>query len=390
MERLLQEGEIVEQDRKLEAVRSMLHRCRSENVTNVEKCTIRRANMVEDVLTYFREMLLERIKFSLKVIFTGEPGIDEGGLLTEMFSVFYDRVFQGEGGLFESAESVGENDEGVKKPIIGVVLPTSADPSVDLLLNLKAFGRAMVKTLYEGRRIGSRLCPSVFKFITGTSPNMRDLQIYDPQTARSLQWTLATVGVEDVGLNFESVGMPDLGPVDDTNKATFVMMKINSILVETRKPQLIAIKEGFAEAMAALSEEAAPFLKLLSHADWRVMLCGEAAINGHQIVSCLKFFGFPRKSTVPEWLKEILISSSDDHLRQFLVFVTGSPSLPSVQSQSPDERLEITVRCQPRSGALPIAHTCFFQLDIPDYRSKEVFQQKLIYAIQNVNTFEIV
>lgn len=40
----------------------------------------------------------------------------------------------------------------------------------------RAVGRAMVKCLLEGRRIGSRLAPSVFKFITGTDTTLRDLQ----------------------------------------------------------------------------------------------------------------------------------------------------------------------------------------------------------------------
>ena len=43
----------------------------------------------------------------LKITFVGEPGVDEGGLLTEMFTIFYDAVFSGHGGLFESASQAG-------------------------------------------------------------------------------------------------------------------------------------------------------------------------------------------------------------------------------------------------------------------------------------------
>lgn len=43
-------------------------------------------------------------------------------------------------------------------------------------LRYRAIGRAMVKCLLEGRRIGSRLAPSVFKFITGIDTTLRDLQ----------------------------------------------------------------------------------------------------------------------------------------------------------------------------------------------------------------------
>lgn len=42
----------------------------------------------------------------------------------------------------------------------------------------RAVGRAMVKCLFEGRRIGSRLAPSVFKFIKGTETTLRDLQVW--------------------------------------------------------------------------------------------------------------------------------------------------------------------------------------------------------------------
>ena len=170
-----------------------------------------------------------------------------------------------------------------------------------------------------------------------------------------------------------------------------------------------------------------------------------------KINSILKFNGFPQKSKIPVWLREIILSSSDDHLRKFLVFVTGSPSI----SSSSRGKMEINVRCQARSGLLPVAHTCFFHLgmvvynylisiifaqsifrflifkfftflhsstniwfliiwkffwnfkkkfllfffffflsnyllDIPDYREKEILWNKLNYAIDNATTFEIV
>ena len=62
---------------------------------------------------------------------------------------------------------------------------------------LHAVGASIVKALYEGKRIGSRLCPFVFKFIASAnpSPTLRDLQYFDPQTAKSLQWMLVTSGI---------------------------------------------------------------------------------------------------------------------------------------------------------------------------------------------------
>jgi hypothetical protein len=37
--------------------------------------------------------------------------------------------------------------------------------------------------------------------------------------------------------------------------------------------------------LKSLSLEAAPFLSLLSHTDWRVMLCGDSAVSGPQVTS---------------------------------------------------------------------------------------------------------
>ena len=53
-------------------------------------------------------------------------------------------------------------------------------------------------------------------------------------------------------------------------------------------------------------------------------------------------------------------------------------------------KVEITVRCQPRSAALPAAHTCFFQLDVPDYDKEAVLRHKLLQAVNNTSSFDVV
>lgn len=54
------------------------------------------------------------------------------------------------------------------------------------------------------------------------------------------------------------------------------------------------------------------------------------------------------------------------------------------------DQVEITVRCQPRSAALPAAHTCFFQLDVPDYDKESVLRHKLLQAVNNTASFDVV
>ena len=61
---------------------------------------------------------------------------------------------------------------------------------------------------------------------------------------------------------------------------------------------------------------------------------------------------------------------------------TGSPALP------PDASFEIQIRAQPRSAALPVAHTCFFHVDIPDYADENEFITKLSTANLECGTFD--
>ena len=147
--------------------------------------------------------------------------------------------------------------------------------------------------------------------------------------------------------------------------------------------QLEAIRRGFVAALRELSPEAAPFLKLFSSTDWRVLLCADDdRLTPDRVLDALAFVGWPKRSVVPDALRRSVRAFDKDSLRRFLVFATGSPGLPSAPG------FEIQVRAQPRSPALPVAHTCFFHLDIPDYADEGEFVAKLTTAILECGTFD--
>ena len=65
-------------------------------------------------------------------------------------------------------------------------------------------------------------------------------------------------------------------------------------------------------------------------------------------------------------------------------FMQGSPSLPV----SAVGNMELVVRGLSRSNALPVAHTCFNELDIPCYETAEIFNEKLKTAIHESASFD--
>ena len=117
-------------------------------------------------------------------------------------------------------------------------------------------------SFYEGRRIGSRFAPSLYKYLahgeenklgnsTAMPKGLDDLKRYDPDVGASLEWLLSNSGVEHLGMDFEDVPGEKPQPVNDHNKALFVRRKIKYILVGSRAKQLEAIRSGFWQVRVA-------------------------------------------------------------------------------------------------------------------------------------------
>jgi len=140
-------------------------------------------------------------------------------------------------------------------------------------------------------------------------------------------------------------------------------------------------------------------------------------------------------SQTPSHLKRFLADISQNNLRRFLWFVTEQDIIPTSGLLNPNmftpHRDKITVECTPPSPsispsssssspppsssppssssppppslspsllsspspstptALPVAHVCFYKLDLPDYNDYEVLKTKLLLAISNTSTFEL-
>ena len=400
MDRYIAGGDIVGPNAKLEAVRDLLSSVRSESRAERAVIEVRRGDaLVDDVLAFFgREAVNERrfqegkkvqgTRRPLKVTFAGEAGVDEGGLTAEMFALFFEAALKAEAGLFEDAGG---------EVVLPARMPESPTPKEKhaKVERLEAFGRALVTACYEGCGAPSRLGPSLFKYLAhgarhaaaGDGRALRDLQKFDPVLGSSLEYMLSHAPPlgGDWGLDFSDVdASAQSRPVTEANKHSFVVLKVRHALVGCRTEPLDAIRRGFVAALHELSPEASPFLKLFSSTDWRVLLCAaDEDLTPSKVLAKFKYVGFAKASLVPDALNRAIAKFDKDSLRRFLVFATGSPSLP------PESRdFEMQVRAMPRSNSLPVAHTCFFHVDIPEYASEEEFITKLMTAIHECGSFD--
>mmetsp|Transcript_29285 Transcript_29285/g.100985 ORF Transcript_29285/g.100985 Transcript_29285/m.100985 type:complete len:1151 (+) Transcript_29285:141-3593(+) len=394
IDRYIAGGDIVGCNEKLDAVRSLLRNVRAAERSHRMSLTVRRGpDLMRDVFSFFRSAKARRTKAwtrrPLKVTFAGEDGVDEGGLTVEMFALFFAAALNS--ALFEDAGGA-------------VVLPAKAPADeaerAQFLQDHEAFGRAIITAAYELCAIPTKLAPSLFKFLAhgkahapaGDGRALRDLTQFDAQLGASLEKMLATAG-DDWGLDFaefEEESVQNQGEaatprrVSEANKAQFVALKVRRTLVGCRLEALEAIRRGFEASLAELSPEAAPFLKLFSATDWRVLLCGAGdALTAAAVLHHLKFAGFPKRSVVPAAVRSAVEQFPTDSLRRFLVFATGAPALPARR-----KGFEIVVRAAPASNALPVAHTCFAHVDVPDVADASVCVAKLQMAIYECGSFD--
>ena len=86
-----------------------------------------------------------------------------------------------------------------------------------------------------------------------------------------------------------------------------------------------------------------------------------------------------------KWFWEILKEMSAEERTMFLRFVWGRSKLPS------SGKLKSFTLSKLNRGddALPISHTCFFQLELPDYSTKEVMRDKILYAISHCTAIDL-
>ena len=147
--------------------------------------------------------------------------------------------------------------------------------------------------------------------------------------------------------------------------------------------QMKAVRRGL-EMVVPLSS-----LHLFTWQDLRFLVCGRGmsaqAVNLLQQMTAYNG-GCRKASKHIQWFWEILKNDFTDEQRgQYLSFVWGRSRLPTSAKDFEDKH-KINSRSmntdKSRDDKFPVAHTCFFTLDLPAYTNKATMLQKLSIAIQ--------
>lgn len=121
-------------------------------------------------------------------------------------------------------------------------------------------------------------------------------------------------------------------------------------------------------------------VSLIKWKDLETMVCGNPNVDVDLLKSCTEYSGYSESDRNIEWFWEVMREFSQNDRKAYLRFTWGRNRLP-LSKEGFKQKMKIS-----RSGntdALPMSHTCFFSLDLPNYSSKDIMKQRITYAIYN-------
>jgi hypothetical protein len=85
----------------------------------------------------------------------------------------------------------------------------------------------------------------------------------------------------------------------------------------------------------------------------------------------------------------VLESFTPEQRRLFLKFMWGRNRLPLTEDDWGDTRMRIHTLDKPNPNSyFPVAHTCFFSIELPRYTTREICYKRLLYAIHNCTSID--
>ena len=165
----------------------------------------------------------------------------------------------------------------------------------------------------------------------------------------------------------------------DENKDEYVRLIAHHRMTASFRKQIDAFLEGFHELVPS------ELISIFDPQQLELLTCGLPEIDMDDLHAHTTYQGY--KSSDPQiiFLWNVLRSFEKLEKALFLQFVTGTSKVPldgfrSLQGSEGTQHFNVHKAYG--SDLLPTAHTCFNQLDLPEYESEEKMRAKILIAIR--------
>ncbi|KAK7429230.1 E3 ubiquitin-protein ligase tom1 [Neonectria magnoliae] len=345
--------------------------------------SVRREHVFHDSFKslYFKSG--DEMKFGkLNIRFHGEEGVDAGGVTREWFQVLSRQMFDANYVLFTPVSS----DRTTFHPnkLSGI--------NDEHLMFFKFIGRIIGKALYEGRLLDCYFSRAVYKRILGKSVSVKDMESFDPDYYKSLCWMLdnditdiitETFSVEDDEFGVTNVvDLVENGreiAVTEENKHDYVRLVVEHKLLSSVKEQMESFLRGFHEIIPS------ELIAIFNEQELELLISGLPDIDVDDWKSNTEYHNYNPSSQQIQWFWRALRSFDKEERAKLLQFVTGTSKVPlngfkELEGMNGVNRFNIH-RDYGNKDRLPSSHTCFNQLDLPEYESYDALRSQIMKAI---------
>jgi len=386
----LPRGALIDESASFRSKRAYLRRCFEKRMQQIcasggvlnktMTVAVSRGNLLEDSLRRLYGAEPEELDGGLlRVRFEGEEGLDAGGLAKDWFVETARKLYEGSAGLLRITDAgfvaIDPRAAALHKPTESKWL-------------FKAVGQFLAKALIDNQTLGMSLERVLTKLLLGREPVLDDLRDSEPEFFKGLNWVLDN-NVEGSDLTFtcsyELFGeskVVELVPfgaaklVDDDNKGEYVGLMQTWLFNGRYQPALGHMLAGFSEHVPLA------WLQHFRVEETQMLFSGSPSIDVSDVKKDFALQGgFTEDSPQVVWLWDVLEELDQELLSQFVSFFSGCPCLPY---DGLDPPLLVTLSAEGTDAMLPRAHTCFNQLVIPAYTSKEVLRERLLYGLREV------
>lgn len=389
---LLKAPRLIDFDNKRAYFRSRIRQQHEQHLSGPLRISVRRAYVLEDSYNQLRMRPTADLKGRLNVHFQGEEGIDAGGLTREWYQLLSRVIFDKGALLFTT---VGNNVTFQPNP--------NSVYQTEHLSYFKFVGRVVAKALFDGQLLDVYFTRSFYKHILGVKVTYHDIEAVDPDYYKNLKWmlendvsdvpdlTFCMDADEEKHILYEKTEVTDyeLKPggrnirVTEETKHEYVDLVAEHILTNAIRPQINSFMEGFNELVPK------ELITIFNDKELELLISGLPEIDLDDLKANTEYTGYTAASCVVQWFWEVVKGFNKEDMARLLQFITGTSKVPlegfkALQGISGAQRFQIH-KAYGAPERLPSAHTCFNQLDLPEYASKEQLQERLLLAIHEAS-----
>lgn len=132
-------------------------------------------------------------------------------------------------------------------------------------------------------------------------------------------------------------------------------------------------------------------IQMFSPSELQMLIQGkESRVDTEDLRHHTVYKGYSDDSQTIQWFWEILHDMEEEDVQKLLQFVTSSPYAPLLGFKYLRPHFAIhRVPCETEGERLPTASTCINLLKLPDYSTKEMMREKLMYSIHSNAGFDL-